>query len=159
MLEAYQRSSGLLVAGQAAAPDHVRKQLRQIRDDLRLGVEVDEHWGCYVFKVLSYQGESTAAVWLFDWRQDMEDPSSAPLPLSSGILTEAASRLLDSRRQFEDPHRANLAREERERVERVERYADGFREAFRRGRRSPVLHRSQSLRMARDKQRARGEKL
>jgi hypothetical protein len=156
MLEYTSRRSGLLVAEQAAAPRQIRDALKRLDDQLVLGCEVDDRYGCWVWRVFRRDGDRPAQ-WLFDWRENMEEPRSRPRPLSHALVDEAASRRLGSRRVFVDPDVLNdraVAEARREASEVSEQIA---RETVRRAR-SPV-HRSVGLRMSRDKQRARGRRV
>lgn len=148
-----ERSSGLFLAEQAAAPAAIRDALKQLDDRLILGQEVDEQHQCWLWKVLVRVGWDRPAVHLFDWR----DEQGKPLPLTSRIVDEANRRRLDSRHQYEDALTANDRLEQEISEQAVEVFADAHRDAARSSRRMPVFHRSQGLRMARDKMRARGE--
>jgi hypothetical protein len=147
---------GLLLAEETAAPHSIREALKRVHPDLILGQEVDAHWSTWVWKVLLRNGDRPA-IWLFDWRERLDDPRSRPRPLSFAIVDEATARRRGSRLPAVDPLRANDELTERLDRESEEETLELAREVkLRRRRRSPV-HRSQGLRMARDKQRSRGE--
>jgi len=144
---------GLFLAEQAAVPDSIRRELKRLDPDLVLAQQPDERHGRHVWKVMKRVGWDRPAVWIMDWRDDQ----GRPLELTSRLVDEVASRRLGSRREFLDPLAENDAREEKERAERLEAYADAARAGYRRARTSPMLQRGVGLRMARDKARARGE--
>jgi hypothetical protein len=153
-----QTRGGLFLAEETAAPREIREALKKIDPDLVLGQEVDEGWSSWVWKVLVRQGDRPA-VWLFDWRENLDDPRSRPRPLSFGLVEHAASLQRGSRRPVVDPLRANDELVERLDEESIEEALALAREVTTRRRgRSPV-HRSQGLRMARDKARAKGRKV
>jgi hypothetical protein len=109
--------------------------------------------GCLIWKVVRDAGSERPPDTVCVWQSDRGEP----YPLSSGIL-DMVDRLDKNTRHehvSEDELNARRARE-------AAKQADRDREAliddhlFKHG--IPVLPRSQSLRMARDKRRARGEK-
>jgi hypothetical protein len=147
---------GVWLAEESAAPHSIRQALKRIHPDLVLGQEVDFAWSQWVWKVLLRQGDRPA-IWLFDWRENLDDPRSRPRPLSSAIVEHAASLQRGSRRPVVDPLVVND-----ELVERLDRQSEQetleiAAEVKTRRRRISPVHRSQGLRMARDKQRAKGE--
>lgn len=148
-----ERAGGLLLAEEAAAPKQIREALKRVDPELVLGVAVDPRYETAVWKVLLRVGYDRPAVWLFDWR----DERGRPLPLTSRIVDEAAERRLDSRRPHPDPVAENDRMLERAAEEARETYTDDARAGLKRSRTSPALHRSQSLRLARARARARGE--
>jgi hypothetical protein len=150
---------GLLLAEETAAPSSIREALKRIDPDLILGQEVDSAWSEWVWKVLIRQGDRPA-IWLFDWRENLDDPRSRPRPLSSAIVEETVARRLgSSRRPQVDPVRANDELQERLAREDEEQTLDIAADVRRRARRTSPVHRSQGLRRSRDKQRARGEQV
>jgi hypothetical protein len=153
-----ERRSGLLVAEQAAVPRQIRDALKRLDSSLVLGCEVDTRHQCYVWRVLVRQGDQPAR-WLFDWREQLDDPRSHPRPLSYAIVEEAASRRLDSRRPQIDPVKANEEMEERLDREDEEIHHDIAREVEKRAGRISVYPRSQALRRARDRGRRKGQNL
>jgi hypothetical protein len=155
-VEIRQTRGGLLVAEETAAPASIREALKKIHPDLILGQEVDSAWSEWVWKVLFRNGDRPA-IWLFDWRENLEDPRSRPRPLSFGIVDHAASLQRGSRRPVIDPLQANDKLAERlANASELEALEIAAEVRARHRRRSPV-HRSQGLRRARDRQRARGE--
>jgi hypothetical protein len=148
---------GLWLAEETAAPHSIREALKRVHPDLILGQEVDFAWSQWVWKVLLRQGDRPA-IWLFDWRENLNDPRSRPRPLSFAIVDEAATRRRGSRLPAIDPLRANDELTERLDQESEEETLEIAREVRLRTRRRSPVHRSQGLRIARDKQRARGEK-
>jgi len=153
-VEVRETRGGLLVAEETAAPASIRDALKRIHPDLILGQEVDSAWSQWVWKVLLRQGDRPA-IWLFDWREALDDPRSRPRPLSFAIVEEAATRRVGSRRPVTDPLLANDELQRKHDEESIEE-ALGIAREVRKRPRSPV-HRSQGLRMSRDKARARGE--
>jgi hypothetical protein len=151
-----QTRGGLLLCEETAAPASIREALKRIDPDLVLGQEVDFAWSEWIWKVLLRQGDRPA-IWLFDWREDLDDPRSRPRPLSSAIVEEAASRRLGSRRPVVDPLAANDELKERLDDEADELALEVAREARNRRKRRSPPRRSQRLRIARDRARARGE--
>ena len=147
---------GLLLAEETAAPSSIREALKKIHPGLILGQEVDFVWSEYVWKVLLRNGD-LPAIWLFDWRENLDDPRSRPRPLTTAIVEEAASRQRGSRRPEIDPLAVNDDLQERlanaSETEALEIAA----EVRNRGKRRSPVHRSQGLRRARDKMRSRGE--
>lgn len=148
-----ERRSGLLLAEQSAIPRDIRDALKNVDARFVLAQEVDARHECWVWRVFVRMGDRPA-VWFFDWREDMSDPYSKPRPLSHGIVEEAAVRRLDSRRPQIDPleHNDRIREELRQEMREISEQAAA--EAKRKVT-SPV-HRSQALRMSRDKQRRKG---
>jgi hypothetical protein len=147
---------GVWLAEESAAPHSIRQALKRIHPDLVLGQEVDSAWSQWVWKVLLRQGDRPA-IWLFDWRESLDDPRSRPRPLSFAIVEHAASLQRGSRRPVIDPLVVND-----ELIERLDRQSEQetleiAAEVKTRRRRTSPVHRSQGLRIARDKQRRRGE--
>lgn len=143
--------SGLVVVEQSTDGAAVGRALRQHDSSLEL-----QQWphpsGQWLYKVVARTGDGPPHTVYVHQAHD-----GTPLPLSSRIVDEV--RLLDrnSRRPHADEdeldrqHRAQLARdEERDRDALIDDWD------FKHGR--AVLPRGTSLRMARDKRRARGEK-
>lgn len=151
-----ERGSGLLVAEQAAAPRPIRDALKRVDPDLTLGSAVDARHDAFVWQVFVRRGDKPA-LWLFDWREDMQDLSSPPRPLSWGIVEEAAGFRLDSRRpRVDDPLAENdrlVAKQDAEAAQLVRDLAEEAERAS--GRLSPIK-RSVGLRISRDRIRARG---
>ena len=153
-MEVRELRGGLLLAEETAAPEAIRKALKRIDPALILGQEVDHAWSMWLWRIL-YRRPDRSAVWLFDWRENMEDPQSRPRPLSFAIVEEAASRQRGSRRPTFDPLAFNDQLQKEHDEHSIEE-ALGVAEEVRRRPRSPV-QRSQGLRRSRDKARARGE--
>lgn len=155
----HRRSSGLLVPERAAAPREIADQLLRLAPPvLELRQEVDERHQMYVWRVFAAVPDRPSA-WLFDWRENLDDPTSRPRPLSSALVDEAASRKRgESRRVFEDPLAVNdrlRAEQEKDALEDALTAAAEMRR--RKGRVSP-LPRSRALYLARNRARARGIK-
>jgi len=156
VLVTHERGSGLLLFEQAASDSEIRRLLKRLDPDLVLGVSVDARHQAYCWKVGLRQGDRPA-LWLFDWRTNVEDPLSAPRPLSTSIVDEAASRRIDSRRPVVDPLKANDELIEKLDAEEDEIVRDIARDVRRRAGRITPAKPSVRLRMTRDKMRARGE--
>jgi hypothetical protein len=145
--------SGLIVA---EGGDHasIERELRKRDGHLSLQGWPSETHGCILWKVVRYAGPDrppdTVCVWMSE--------RGEPYPLSSGILDMVDRLDRNTRHQHRTEDDLNAARE-RERQKDLERASEGIRDntTFKHGR--PVLPRSQSLRMARDKQRAKGKKV
>jgi hypothetical protein len=147
------RAGGLLVAELGMDGTSLERELRKRDPLLSLQGWPSATHGCILWRVVREAGPDrppeTVAVW--------QSESGEPYPLSSGLL-DLVDRL---DRNSRHSHRGEdeLERQRRAEVARqLERDNEALRDDwnFRHGR--PVLHRSVSLRMARDKARARGEK-
>lgn len=150
----YARGSGLLVPEQPAVPREVADHLRRLDDRLELRQEIDHRHQRWVWRVFVGQNDRPS-VWLFDWRENIDDSESPPLPLSASIVDEARSRDLNSRRPRLDADALNQLERERDEQEADEIAREAAREAARR--RDPVFHRSRALQLSRARARARGE--
>lgn len=145
--------SGLVVAEQGGDGAAIERNLRQLDPELRLvpGGIVNER---VLWTVRAYQGPDRPSVLVLVW----QDADGVPLPLSSRLLDEVQRHARGGRGDVKDADTLN-----RERQAREDKRAEAESEALtgdwlmKNGR--PMLHRSQSLRRARDKRRARGEKI
>jgi len=110
--------------------------------------------GCILWKVVRYAGPDRPPDTVCVWQGERGEP----FPLSSGILDLVDRLDRNSRHGHVSEDEINAARD-RELERQVERDREALTDdwVFKHGR--PVLPRSQSLRMARDKQRARGRKV
>jgi hypothetical protein len=155
----HQRGSGLFIVEQAAVPREIADQLRKLDPQLELRTQIDADWGQMLWRVYISQGDRPSQ-WLLDWREDLQDHTSKPRPLSSAIVDEVASmRRGQNRRPIVDPLAENDRAREREERDTLDQARDAAREAERTSRRSPVFHRSRALYQARCRARARGEKV
>ena len=146
--------SGLVL--QEYGQDHasLERELRKRDPDLSLQGWPSSTHGCILWKVVRYAGPDRPPDTVCVWQSE----SGEPYPLSSGLL-DLVDRLDRNHRGGhlgEDEINAARDRElgrqlERDRVALIEDYL------FKHG--HPVLPRSQSLRMSRDRQRARGKKV
>lgn len=150
----YTRSeSGLILAEQTPDAAALERQLKQI--DRRLSLQAwPQPDGLPVWKVvLHYAGDrppETIASWI--------DQQGEPLPLSSRLVDLVQSLDRNSRVAFVDADGKNAQfaeQRERDNARDEEALISDWR--FPHGR--PVLPRSQSLRLSRDKQRAKGKKV
>jgi hypothetical protein len=148
---------GLLLAEETSAPSSIRQALKKVHPDLILGQDLDQRWSQWVWKVLLRNGDRPA-IWLFDWRENLSDPRSRPRPLSFALVEHAASLQRGSRRPTIDPLTANDELVEKLDRDSEEETLEIAREVKLRRRRKSPVQRSQGLRIARDKQRTRGEK-
>lgn len=144
--------SGLIVAQYGGDHASIERELKRRDPDLSLQGRFSEVHGCVIWRVVLKRADQP-----FETVCNWQSPQGEPYPLSSGILNmvDGLDRNTRSRHVGEDEINAARDRE-------IERQKERDREAivddhvFRHGR--PVLHRSQSLRMSRDKQRAKGWK-
>ena len=147
-----QTSSGLLVP-EGAHEAAVRKALRQLDDDLRLVPVDSDAYGRRIYKVVRYQGSERPFVPVLFWG----DEYGNPYPLSMSIV-DAVQRLdRNTRGTVPDSDTRNAELVERRRREAdadLDEIAREFRGRLE-GTRSSPLPRSESLRRARDKVRAR----
>lgn len=152
-METY-RNGALYVAEQPGDRNELQRELKRLDDRLFLELQVtlthEQVW-CVVL-------DATPPQTILEWR----DSRGVPIPLSSGIVERV-------RRMVAQGDASGLAREAAERNHRmIEEARVRAREESRDivldilpsvlGHRSVMLPRGQSLRMARDKARARGEK-
>lgn len=145
--------SGLVRAEHGADEAAVARALRRHDDDLRLVRGFDLERQVWTWKVYRYAGSEREAEFLLVWA----DEDGTPRPLSMNLVDEVQRHDRNLRGDLVDAavHNARL---------RAERHKDYQREAEEivrefgpklDGTRLPVIHRSQSLRRARDKARAR----
>lgn len=137
----------------------VEAALRRLDDRLFLDPEYEPHGphGPYVFMTVKYHlGSGRPPSMVCEWRD-----SYGPKPLSLGLVEQVKRQEGVMASAF----REALAANERIRQDAVKAVGDGAFDVVRdgglsaAGKRSVNLPRSQSLRMARDKARARGEKV
>lgn len=157
MLEFRQTRSGLLLAEDPAVPRDIREALRKIDPDLILGQEVDQAWSCFVWKILLRQGDRPAA-WLFDWREDLSDPTSKPRPLSFALVDEVWARRRESRRPSpKDPLETNDGMVEQGDEEATEETLGISAEVYKRRHTLSPVHRSRTLYLSRARARRKGK--
>ena len=146
--------SGLVVSQYGGDHASLERELRKRDPLLSLQGWPSEAHGCILWKVVRYAGPDRPPDTVCVWQGERGDP----FPLSSGLL-DLVDRLDRNTRHGhvgEDEFNARLERERAAQVTRDnEAIADDH--VFKHGR--PVLPRSQGLRMARDRQRARGKKV
>jgi hypothetical protein len=149
------QDSGLVVAEHASDEASVARALRDHDSDLRLVRQLSESLGALVWKVYRYAGSERPAEFVCAWT----DRSGTPLPLSHRLVDMVKGLDRNSRAPVADADTLNARRKERAEKEVQRHNQDLIDDHLPRVGRSPVLHRSQSLRMARDKQRAKGRKV
>lgn len=144
--------SGLTVAEHGSDAVAVQRALQEHDRDLRLIPQESDHYGRIVYKVARLTGGDRPVQWVMSWRtRDGE-----ALPLSMRLVDKVKELDLNSRAPKDDPDDLNAqVRAERERD--LDREMENLSEDWQRKHGQPILHRSQSLRLARDKRRARGE--
>jgi hypothetical protein len=149
-------SSGLVLATHGSDEAATAAALREYDRDLRLVPQDSDAFGRRVYKVYRYMGSEQPSVFVCGWWDDLGNPYDG---LSATGLLEMVKRLdrNNSREQRIDPDEKNrLLLEERRRqssedIDEVAREFSGRID----GKKSSPLKRSQSLRMARDRVRAR----
>jgi len=147
--------SGLVLAEFGQDEAAISKALRQHDPDLRLVPRHSEKFGKRYYAVYRYAGSDRPAEFVCAWTTD----AGEPLPLSSRLLDLVQKLDRNTRGEYEDEN----ARE-RKRREQLERQLaadtqDLIDDWKARDGRSALLPRGVSLRMARDKRRARGERV
>ena len=149
-----QTSSGLLVP-EGAHEAAVRKALRQLDDDLRLVPVDSDAYGRRIYRVVRYQGSERPFVPVLFWGDEYGNPYEG---LSVTGLLDMVQRLdRNTRGTVPDSDTRNAELVERRRREAnaaLDEIAREFRGRLE-GTRSSPLPRSESLRRARDKVRAR----
>ena len=153
-MEVVSSNSGLLIASEGADPAGVGALLRRHDPDLRLVPRFHEERDCVVWAVYRYRGRERPSEFVCFWQTD----DGVPLPLSSSLL-DLVQRL-DKTTSAPPPDPDETNRKLRERIAKDARAdAEAIVEDWLMPHGRPVLPRSQSLRRARDKQRARGKKV
>ena len=151
---------GLAVCFNPTDEKTVTAALRRLDDRLFLDPEVETHgpYGPYVYMTVKYHhGSGVPPTCVLDWRE----PDGRPKPLSLAMVDQVRRQEGAMARAVSEAIIAN----ERRRQEAIKAVGDGTYDVVMEGghsaagKRSVNLPRSQSLRMARDKRRARGEKV
>jgi hypothetical protein len=146
--------SGLVVASHGSDEASVARALKQHDHALRLVRQGDPHTGVVRWCVYAYQGPDREAVCVTAWVNDAGDP----LPLSHALVDRVISQDKNSRAERVGEDELNRrAAEARQR--QWEDDIDALETDWRTPHGRPILHRGVGLRMARDKRRARGEKV
>ena len=146
--------SGLVLQEYGQGHASLERELKKRDPLLSLQGWPSQTHGCILWKVVRYAGPDRPPDTVCVWQSERGEP----YPLSSGILdlVDRLDRNTRSAYVGEDELNARLERSRAAQVNRDnEALVDDW--VFKHGR--PVLPRSQSLRMARDKQRARGKKV
>jgi hypothetical protein len=146
--------SGLILSEYGQDSASLERELRKRDPDLTLQGWPSQAHGCILWKVVRYAGPDRPPDTVCVWQSERGEP----FPLSSGILDLVDRLDRNTRHGHHGEDELNAARErELARQDARDREALTDDWTFKHGR--PVLPRSQSLRMARDKQRARGKKV
>ena len=135
----------------AADERSIERQLQDLDTHLHLTRERDT-LGRDFYVVIYYQGGSIPPDVVVDWRETDDTPKQ----LSSGLVYEIQQMMGSGPVDLKKIMARNAERKARKERDMVGFYEDMI-EDFKSGRRSPV-HRSQGLRMSRDRIRARGGK-
>lgn len=148
--------SGLLVAeGQTSGGERaVARALKDHDRDLRLVPQFSQSLGQY-WAVYVDRGSDRPADFLMAWL----DPDGKPLPPSMRLVEMVKQLDKNSPVKAANPDELNRARQERIDKETREFNEDRVAEWAKRDKSRMIPHRSQALRMSRDKQRARGKKV
>lgn len=146
--------SGLVRAEHGADEAAVAAALKQHDADLRLIRGFDPDRQCWVWKVYRYYGPERDAEFLLTWR---DESTGEPRPLSMNLLDEVQRHDKNLRGDLVD----SAVHNEKLKAERRADYLSEAEEIVKEfgpkmdGKKLPVIHRSQSLRRSRDKERAR----
>ena len=146
--------SGLLIAAEGADEHAVGALLRQHDPELRLVPRWDPEYECKAWNVYRYCGPDKPSEFVCSW----QTREGQPLPLSSRLLDMVQTYDKNTSIRPPDPDELNAQRAaqiKRDHQTSMEALIDDWDPKHGR----PVLPRSQSLRLARDKQRARGRKI
>jgi hypothetical protein len=131
----------------------VARALKEYDRDLVLIPQDSDHYGRRIYKVARKVGGDRPVEWVVSWRTR----EGEALPLSHRLVEKVKELDLNSRNKVDDPDDLN-AQLRAERQRDLDREMENLREDWSMKSR-PILPRSQSLRMSRDKRRARGEKV
>lgn len=151
---------GLAVAFSSVDEATITRALRRLDDRLFLDPEVEPHgpYGPYVYMTVKYHhGSGTPPTCVVDWRE----PDGRPKPLSYALVDQVKRQEGAMARAVSDAIAAN----ERKRQEAIRAVGEGAYDVVMDGGRSAAgkksvnLPRSQSLRISRDKRRAKGERI
>jgi hypothetical protein len=148
--------SGLWAVYRSASSKRIDRELRAIDPRLFLDPEYDQHWGLF-WTVKFWNGERAPdpVTVVADWRE----PSGQPRDLSDGLLYEVQRMI---RRGPIDPKKIaqhNQELRERRANQTELDYERAAISSVQQLRVKPLFHRSQGLRIARDRARRRGEQV
>jgi len=150
----YRSVNGLVLAEHGMDAADIERELRKRDPLLSLQGWPSLKHGCILWRVVRDAGPDRPPERVYRWQSE----SGEPYPLSSGLLDgfdrhdrNNSRRDYKSDDEYERERQAELMRQQERDDEAI---ADDW--SFKHGR--PLLPRSQSLRIARDKRRAQGEK-
>lgn len=148
---------GMFVVQNASlAERQINEELQRLDPFLFLDKEWDTNRDCGFYAVKYHRGDRPPDL-ILDWR----DADDWPRPLSAGIVAEVRRLQVQGAIDFQAVMKRNAELQERKRRASEQAYRDvaaDF-ERYESAVHSPVLHRSQSLRISRDKMRAAGRKV
>lgn len=153
MFQIVETGHGILIPEQAVDSNLIRRELKRLDPQLRLVREFSRRHQAVVWVVQHQLGENHA-VPVFRWT----DPDGTPRPLSSGLLEvfksqEARGRLLYA--AVDERNRRRQERIDQDVDDAIDDIAADIAPRLRGAKSAPPV-RGQYLRIARDKQRARG---
>lgn len=133
----------------------VERALKQRDQDLRLQGWPSITHDCILWKVVRYAGPDRPPDTVCVWQSDRGEP----YPLSSGLLDMVDRLDKNSRSTYLSEDQRDARERDRLARDKQAAYEDLAQDYEKRAKRDPMLPRSQSLRLSRDKQRARGKKV
>lgn len=147
-------NTGVVLAEETMETAAIEAALKQRDPDLRLQGWPSQTHGRILWKVVRYAGPDRPPDTVCVWQSDRGEP----YPLSSGLLEKLDKLDKNTRSVYVSDDELNRRKRETETRGKQAAYEDLADDwASKNGR--PVLPRSQSLRRARDKQRARGKNI
>ena len=149
-------TGGLVAAWHTQDTDHVDKRLRQLDPNLFLDPEFDPRTGVY-WTVKYWNGERAPEPVspILEWRE----PTGVAKPMSEAVVHEVQRMMRRGPISIREIADENLRVRTERRDRAAEMYGEIVRDFERHDQRTHTVHRSVGLRMARDKMRARGEKV
>jgi hypothetical protein len=150
----WRSSGGLDILEHQGDEATISRELRKHDDDLRLIRGYDTERGVWLYKVYSYRGPNHPAEFILAWQTEQGEP----LPLSSRLVDEVVRHDRNTRGRTLDADVKN-AMQKAEEAKQWDRDQEALIDDWSMKHGRPILPRSQSLRRARDKRRARGENI
>lgn len=142
-------TGGLAVIWETRESADIDRQLKQIDQRLFLDPEHDGQRVFWTVKFWNGERANPPVSLILDWRK----------PLTDQLVQEVKRQYQRGPLDLEAIRKANLELQARKAEEAQETYEELTRDFERHDKRSHVVHRSQGLRMSRDRQRARGRKV